>query len=146
MARKVKKAQTNTFNANEMKYSKNLFQFSNGSRAINYSRFIIVTNGTKILFLVFFPLVVCAKKGKARRKHSRRSAFYVSSHAWPISIFLHSQHVRARIFSASLLYFSVRCSVSAAQKTWASSSAVPTHDDCKTYNRESLEVSRLRVS
>lgn len=36
-----------------MKYSKNSFQFSNGIRAINYSRFIIVTNGKKILFLVF---------------------------------------------------------------------------------------------
>ena len=44
---KGEKAQT-TLSA-QMKYSKNLFQFSNGIRAINYSRFIIVTNGTKIL-------------------------------------------------------------------------------------------------
>lgn len=44
---KVKTAQTTL--STGMKYSRNLFQFSNGIRAINYSRFIIATNGTKIL-------------------------------------------------------------------------------------------------
>lgn len=44
--------ETTTLSA-QMKYSKNSFRLSNGIRAINYSRFIIATNETKIALWVF---------------------------------------------------------------------------------------------
>lgn len=85
----LRRWKTRTTLSTPMKYSRNLFPFSNGIRAINYSRFIIVANGWKIPFQVFleFPTLVELFMPLSLTERGR------------FQYILHSQHVRVCIES-----------------------------------------------
>jgi hypothetical protein len=83
----------------QMKYSKNLFQFSNGTRTINYSRFIRAANGTKILLPASatppFPLVphripelVLGSRFMSQAMRGQFQYFYILSMCVPLVLVL----------------------------------------------------------